>query len=149
TKHRKYNYLKMMIGKRSLWNPEEFNGVRETVLIIAVRENNYRMVEELLKSGVLVDGDDRNLTTPLHEAITADNVDIARLLLTENASVSRRSPLYNGKSPFVRVKEGENNNMKALFGSQQVLRRVSVYDTGSHVDLLNCDKDLPEVDSVE
>src|SRR5207249_790909 len=99
----------------------------ETVLIIAVRENDLMMAELLLMKNAKVDGDQLNITTPLHEAVTGGYVNMVILLMRYGADIMRTSPLYNGESPRHRVLEGRDENMRYLFGIHQTNRQEDIF----------------------
>lgn len=64
------------------------NNNNQTFLHIVVRNNNFKMVEYLIKNNANLDIKDKWGNTPLFDAQNNDNVEIFNLLVKNNANLS-------------------------------------------------------------
>lgn len=111
---------------RSGVNPNSFVGTSSTVWIFwAARYGRYRVVEELLKHGALVNVTDYQGFTPLHEAVRESRDEIVELLLRHraypNAKTFRfhQTPLFfatNAKTAAILLKHGADVHAIDVFG---------------------------------
>ena len=73
--------------------------VGDTSLHNAVRKNNLRRVDFLIKNGAEVDAKDENGRTPLHVASNINNLQIVELLTRNGAKVDAKDK--NGRTPLL------------------------------------------------